>query len=104
MYRIKKGTNVILKCDPQTSNSQITELWWQTFKSGHFRNLTNNWKYSGGNITSPNLQIQTVSSSEVAEYFCNVANQFGRSHVGMEVELGSMIWYNTVLILIYHIK
>lgn len=69
VYRVKKGTNVILKCDPQASNSQITELWWQTFKSGHFSNLTNNWKYSGGNITYPNLQIQNVSSWEVRSTF-----------------------------------
>ncbi|XP_071181848.1 uncharacterized protein [Mytilus edulis] len=88
MYRVKEGTTVSLQCDHQTSIPPITELWWQIRMSGYFYNLTNFMKYSDGTLTTPNLHIKDVRSSEAAEYTCNVANAFGTSQVGMEVQLG----------------
>lgn len=96
MYTVKEGTAVVLRCDPQTSIPPITELWWQKRTLGHFRNLTNSLKYFDGTVTAPDLHIKDVRSPEAAEYTCNVANAFGISQVGMEVQLGSTVLYTTV--------
>ncbi|CAG2200499.1 Tyrosine-protein phosphatase 1,Tyrosine-protein phosphatase non-receptor type 13,Tyrosine-protein phosphatase non-receptor type 7,Tyrosine-protein phosphatase non-receptor type 4 [Mytilus edulis] len=89
IYRIKEGTTVSLHCDPQTSTQTITELWWQRHRSGYsYSNLTSDWRYSGGTLTSPNLHFAHRGNYDLANYTCNVANAFGSSRVEIKVELG----------------
>lgn len=86
--------NVILSCTARVSKTNLTSIWWgKKWFTGQFYNIdyNNKNKYSGGNLSIPNLTIKKVYYQDAADYRCYVANIFGTSYVDTKVVIGSMI-------------
>ncbi|XP_063400008.1 inactive tyrosine-protein kinase 7-like [Mytilus trossulus] len=90
IINVMVGMEVTLSCIPQFAKTNLTSLWWgkkwyDDFPSINYKNKN---KYSGGNLSTPNLTIKQVHSSDAADYRCNVANIFGTSYVESKVVIG----------------
>ncbi|XP_052077938.1 receptor-type tyrosine-protein phosphatase T-like isoform X2 [Mytilus californianus] len=91
IYTVREGMNVTLSCTPGVSTTNITSIWWEKkWVNTQFVFIGHNMnKYSGGNLSIPNLTIKKVYQQDQAVYRCNVANMFGTSYMDTEVVIGS---------------
>lgn len=85
------GNTVTIHCNASVSQGSpaLTDIYWLVNNVN--LSLTDNNKYSGGNLNTPSLTINNIASSDIGEYRCVATNLVGSTTSSQFISLGKII-------------